>query len=103
MAEQDFTTKSGKRWPLLGQIQDGPIKENLIEIQKILEKMEKVPEILFTLYNHAEETEHETITLANETVSTLAVMIDSNVDSVFYHLNQIFEPKPQAAPEGGAA
>jgi len=97
MAITDSTTK----WPLLEQVPDGPIKENLIELQGHLEEMLKARDILLTLYNYAEEVQDRTITMANETVSTLGVMIDSNVDAVFHHLNQIFNPESQAAPVGG--
>jgi hypothetical protein len=97
MAITDSTTK----WPLLEQLPDGPIKENLIELQGHLEQMLKARDILFTLYHHAEDIQDQTITLANETVSTLGVMIDCNVDAVFHHLNQIFNPESQAAPIGG--
>ena len=49
MAESDSTTFTGEtRWDLLEQLPPGSTKDNLIEIQKLLEKIEKVKEVLFT-------------------------------------------------------
>jgi len=91
------------KWHILEQLHDGPIKENLIELDRHLEKMLKARDILITLYHWSEDTDGDTVTLANETVCTLGCMIDANVDAVFYHLNEIFEPKPQVAPEEAPA
>lgn len=90
------------KWPILEQVAP-VVKDSLIEIEKHLEKMLKAKDVLLTLYHNAVECEHETITLANETVFTLGCMIDANVDAVFYHLNEIFKPVAQAETEGGAA
>ena len=103
MAEQDSTTNTGKRWPLLERVPPGLIKDNLIEIKEYLGKVLKVADILLTFYHHAKDSENETILLANETIVSFASMVEVNVDSVFHHLNLIFEPKPQAAPEGGCS
>lgn len=91
MAEADSNTK----WPLLNQLPEGPIKENLIEIQDHLEAIEKAMDVLRPLALFSAKTDTETITIANETVFTLAYIIDAEIDGVFYNLDQIFESQGQ--------
>lgn len=87
-----------KNWPLLEKVAPGPIKDNLIGIKECLERIEKVRDILSPLAHFSAKTDTETITVANETVFSIVAMIDADVDSVFHHLNLIFEKdEPQAA------
>lgn len=89
------------KWPLLEKLPSGLIKDNLIEIKEHLDKIDQVCGVLGPLSDFERETEQQTVTLSNDTIMALMCIIDSNVDSVFHHLNQIFEPR--AAAQGGEA
>ena len=81
--------------------QDSTTKEKLIEINKNLDEILKAREILYTLYSWAAQSDHETITLATDTVFTITCMLDLSVDSIKGDLKNIFQSGPQAAAEGG--
>jgi hypothetical protein len=100
MAKDDSNTG----WGLSETLLDGPIKENLTKLDEELDRILKARELLYTLYCYAADVDHETITLATETVFTLTVMLETGVGGVQHHLSKIFKPEPQPqAQEGGEA
>jgi hypothetical protein len=79
------------KWPLLEQLPSGHLKENLTKIEKSMEEIEKTAKVLITLANWEHKAEQETVTMATNTLFAAGCAIDACTDSVFYHLNQIFE------------
>jgi hypothetical protein len=90
-------------WPLLEKIPAGHIKDNLREIQKELEKIESVVGVLRPLSDFESSTDVEVTTLANATITALICIIDAGIDSVFYNLNELFDPDKAEAAQGGEA
>ncbi len=96
MSLQDSTTITGRRWPILDQVAP-EIKDNLIEIEKHLEETEKAGKILVTLAQIGAKKRKRNHHSIHRHAFRLSCAIEVNVDSVFHHLNLIFE---KDAPPG---
>ncbi len=97
MATEHLSTRPAKDWKLLEHLPSGPIKDELIELQLHLEDIGKAAAVLDPLARFAHAVEDESITLATQTVDSLVNIVETGIDSVFHHLNRIFEKEAPGA------